>query len=135
MLKKIVLTLVLLTGCMQSPEVKIEANETDSLLIKSKETIVTTSGVSKRSDSIVNKKVNKIVLEIKSIKQENTTLQEENSTLKDENINLTKAISLKTETIIRDTIYITEKKSFWGKTKKTVDSSQSVQIDTLENKN
>jgi len=127
MLKKIVLTLVLLTGCAQSPDIKIENNETDSLLIKSKETIVTTSSVSKRSDSIVNKKVNKIVLEIKSIK-------EENSTLKDENVNLTKAISLKTETIIRDTIYITEKKSFWGKTKKTVDSSQSVQIDTLENK-
>ena len=134
MLKKIVITLVLLTGCAQSPEPKIEKNETDSLLIKSKETIVTTNSVSKRSDSIVNKKVNKIVIEIKSIKQENISLQEENSTLKDENVNLTKAISLKTETIIRDTIYITEKKSFWGKTKKTVDSSQSVQIDTLENK-
>jgi hypothetical protein len=127
MLKKIVLTLVLLTGCAQSPDIKIENNETDSLLIKSKETIVTTNSVSKRSDSVVNKKVNKVVLEIKSIK-------EENSTLKDENVNLTKAISLKTEKIIRDTIYITEKKSFWGKTKKTVDSSQSVQIDTLENK-
>jgi len=128
MLKKIVLTLVLLTGCMQSPEVKIEANETDSLLIKSKETIVTTISISRKSDSVVNKKVNKIVSEIKSIKQENTALKEENNSL-------TKAISLKTEKIIRDTIYITEKKNFWGKTKKTVDSSQSVETDTLENKN
>jgi len=128
MLKKIVLTLVLLTGCAQSPEVKIEANETDSLLIKSKETIVTSDKVSRKSDSIVNKKVNKIVYEIKSFKQEVNAL-------KDENTNLTKAISLKTEKIIRDTIYITEKKNFWGKTKKTVDSSQSVEIDTLENKN
>jgi hypothetical protein len=128
MLKKIVLTLVLLTGCMQSPEVKIEANETDSLLIKSKETIVTTISISRKSDSVVNKKVNKIVSEIKSIKQENAALKEENNSL-------TKAISLKTEKIIRDTIYITEKKNFWGKTKKTVDSSQSVETDTLENKN
>jgi hypothetical protein len=128
MMKKIVLTLVLLTGCAQSPEVKIEANETDSLLIKSKETLITSDKVSKKSDSIVNKKVNKIVYEIKSFKQEVNALKEENT-------NLTKAISLKTEKIIRDTIYITEKKNFWGKTKKTVDSSQSIEVDTLENKN
>ena len=128
MMKKIVLTLVFLTGCAQSPEVKIEANETDSLLIKSKETLVTSDKVSKKSDSIVNKKVNKIVYEIKSFKQEVNALKEENT-------NLTKAISLKTEKIIRDTIYITEKKNFWGKTKKTVDSSQSIEVDTLENKN
>lgn len=128
MLKKIVLTLVFLTGCAQSPEVKIEENETDSLLIKSKETIVTTDSISKKSDSVVNKKVNKVILEIKLIKQENAVLKEEN-------LSLEKAISLKTEKIIRDTIYITEKKNFWGKTKKTVDSSQSVEIDTLENKN
>jgi hypothetical protein len=121
MLKKIVITLVLLTGCAQSPEVKIEENETDSLLIKSKETIVTTDIVSKKSDSIVNKKVNSVVYQIK--------------VLKDENLFLEKAISLKTEKIIRDTIYITEKKNFWGKTKKTVDSSQSIEVDTLENKN
>ncbi len=129
MLKKIVIALVFLTGCAQSPEIKIEKNETDSLLIKSKETIVTTDSVSKKSDSIVNKKVEKVIGEIKSIKQENTSLKEENSAL-------TKAISLSTEKIIRDTVYITEKKNFWGKTKKTVDSSQSVEtIDTLENKN
>lgn len=121
MLKKIVLTLVFLTGCAQSPEVKIEENETDSILIKSKETIVATDIVSKKSDSIVNKKVNGVVYQINTLKQENSSLE--------------KAISLKTEKIIRDTIYITEKKNFWGKTKKTVDSSQSVEIDTLENKN
>ena len=45
MLKKIVITLVLLTGCAQSPEVKIEKNETDSLLIKSKETIEKTVNI------------------------------------------------------------------------------------------
>jgi hypothetical protein len=35
--------------------------------------------------------------------------------------------------VIRDTIYITEKKNFWGKKKISVDSSQSVVIDSLEN--
>jgi hypothetical protein len=127
MLKKIVLTLVFMIGCTtQSPETKIEKNEIDSLLIKSKETIVTTNSVSKRSDSVINKKVSNVVSEIKSIKQTNSLLKEENSSL---------AKSLKVEKIIRDTIYITEKKNFWGKTKKTLDSSQSVQVDTLEDKN
>jgi len=127
MLKKIVLTLVFMIGCTtQSPETKIEKNEIDSLLIKSKETIVTTNSVSKRSDSVINKKVSNVVSEIKSIKQINSLLKEENNSL---------AKSLKVEKIIRDTIYITEKKNFWGKTKKTLDSSQSIQIDTLEDKN
>jgi DUF1680 family protein len=120
MLKKIVIALVLLTGCAQSPEVKIEENKTDSLLIKSRETIIKTDIVYKKSDSVVNKKINNVVNQINVLKQDNTYLKN--------------AISLKTERIIRDTIYITEKKNFWGKTKKTIDSSQSVEIDTLENK-
>lgn len=120
MLKKIVIALVLLTGCAQSPEVKIEKNNTDSLLIKSRETIIKTDIVYKKSDSVVNKKINNVVNQINVLKQDNTYLKN--------------AISLKTERIIRDTIYITEKKNFWGKTKKTIDSSQSVEIDTLENK-
>jgi FtsZ-binding cell division protein ZapB len=128
MLKKIVLTLVILTGCTQSPEVKIETNQTDSLLIKSKETLIISDEVSRKSDSAVNKKVKTVISDIKSIEQEISSLKEENGAL-------AKAISLKTEKIIRDTVYITEKKNFWGKTKKTVDSSQSVQIDTLENNN
>jgi uncharacterized protein YcfL len=111
--------LLLLVGCTESPNVQIQTHETDSILIKSKETIITSDSVSKESDKLVNKKVNSVVKEIGSLKEENKAL--------------TKAVSLKTEKIIRDTIYITEKKNFWGKTKKTVDSTQSVEVDTVEN--
>ena len=111
--------LLLLAGCTESTNIQTETHETDSILIKSKETIVTSDSVSKESDQLVHKKVNSVVKEIGSLKEENKAL--------------TKAVSLKTEKIIRDTIYITEKKNFWGRTKKTVDSTQSVDIDTLEN--
>lgn len=33
----------------------------------------------------------------------------------------------------RDTIYITEKKNFWGRTKRTMDSTSSTSQDTLQN--
>jgi len=36
--------------------------------------------------------------------------------------------------IQRDTIYITEKKNFWGRTKITTDSSTSTSQDTLQNR-
>ncbi len=87
------------------------------LLVKSESTFVASTTVFKQVDKSINKKVSKVVKEITYLKAENKELS--------------KAKSIKT--IIRDTIYITEKKNFWGKTKKTTDSSQGVSVDTLEN--
>ena len=115
-MKKLLLFL-LLTGCTAAPTPKIESHESDSILVKSESTFVTSTAVFKQVDKSINKKVNKVVKQITHLKAENKELS--------------KAASIKT--IIRDTIYITEKKNFWGKTKKTTDSSQGVSIDTLEN--
>lgn len=115
-MKKLLLFL-LLTGCTAAPTPKIESHESDSILVKSESTFVKSTTVFKQVDKSINKKVNKVIKEIVQLKIENKQL--------------TKAASIKT--IIRDTIYITEKKNFWGKTKKITDSSQGVSIDTLEN--
>lgn len=116
-MRKLFLLLLLVGGCTESPNVQVQTHETDSVLIKSKETIITSDSVSKESDKLVNQKVNSVAKEISTLKQEN------------------KALSLRTEKVIRDTVYITEKKNFWGKTRKTIDSTQSTEVvvDTLEN--
>lgn len=116
-MKKLLLCL-LLTGCssaLDSP--KIEPNESDSVVVKSKETVTTSVKTFEQVDKSINKKVNNVVKQIVTLKEENKTLS--------------KAASVKV--IIRDTIYITEKKNFWGKTKTIKDSSQGIQVDTLEN--
>ena len=62
-------------------------------------------------------------------------LENTNNTLKKE-IQGLKEVSKMTKTIIiRDTVFITEKKNFWGKTKTKLDSSQSTIIeDSLQHK-
>lgn len=115
-MKKLI-TLLLLTGCVSAPAPKVETHGIDSVVIKSESTFVKSVTVFKQVDKSIIKKVKAVTKEINH--------------LKDENKQLSKAASIKT--IIRDTIYITEKKNFWGKTKKTTDSSQGVVVDTLEN--
>lgn len=43
---------------------------------------------------------------------------------------LKQTIKITKSTIIRDTVFITEKRNFWGKTKTSVDSSESIQDST-----
>lgn len=52
-------------------------------------------------------------------------LEKTNETLKNEVNSLKQAVKVTKTITIRDTIYVTEKKNFWGKTKKTIDSTQS----------
>lgn len=115
-MKKLILFLLLI-GCTSAPTPKIESNESDSIIIKSESTFVTSVRVFKQVDKAINKKVNTVTKQIDNLKIENKTLS--------------KIPPVKI--VIRDTIYITEKKNFWGKTKKTTDSSQGVTVDTLEN--
>lgn len=116
-MKKLLLSLLLI-GCSGSPDSpKIEPHESDSVIIKSKETFVNSVKVFEQVDKSIDKKVNSVAKQINNLKEENKAL--------------TKISSIKT--IIRDTIYITEKKNFWGKTKITKDSSQGTKVDTLEN--
>jgi hypothetical protein len=73
----------------------------------------------KQREKAIIKKIDKLEVVSDSLKKENEQLKEV--------VRVTKSI------IIRDTVYITEKKNFWGKTKVTTDSSQGVVIDSLEN--
>lgn len=115
-MKKLLFSL-LLTGCTAIADTpKIEPNETDSVIIKSKETVVSSIKTFEQVDKSINKKVSAITKEITQLKEENKAL--------------VKAPSIKV--IVRDTVYITEKKNFWGKTKVTKDSSKGI-VDTLEN--
>ena len=116
-MKKLLLSLLLI-GCSSSPESpKIEPNETDSVIIKSKETVVNSVECFEQADKSIHKKVVNVSNEISHLKEENKAL--------------VRASSIKT--VIRDTICITEKKNFWGKTKTTKDSSEGIQVDTLDN--
>lgn len=71
---------------------------------------------------------------IKEVEKKIDNLENVNESLKNSVFALkNQSNSVKTITI-RDTIYITEKKNFWGKTKRTIDSSQSVSEDSLQHK-
>jgi hypothetical protein len=45
---------------------------------------------------------------------------------------LKETIKVTKSKIVRDTIFITEKKNFWGRTKTSIDSSQSVTEDSTQ---
>jgi hypothetical protein len=61
------------------------------------------------------------------------SIHEKHAGLKNE-LYMVKANAMSSKIIQRDTIYITEKKNFWGKTKKTIDSSSSIIEDSITNK-
>ena len=61
------------------------------------------------------------------------SMYDKHAQLKNE-LEVHKKNALTTQKIIqRDTIYITEKKNFWGRTKRTTDSTSSTYQDTLKN--
>lgn len=113
--------LLFLVGCTESPNIKIETHETDSIIVKSEKTVVTSGIVFKKSDSIIDKKVNSVVGQISSLREENKAL--------------TRATAVKVEKIIRDTVYIETKKNFWGKTKTntSIKSDSTETVDSLNN--
>ena len=106
------LIVLLLVGC-SSKEV-VETNQVDTTFFRSDSLAKEALTVLPKADKQVDKLIERIEVKIETLKVE-----------------LVKAQSVKTITI-RDTIYITEKKNFWGKKKITVDSSESVVIDSLK---
>lgn len=86
-------------------------------------TVVVLDLADKKTTQIVKKVIEKV-----------DDLEDLNSTLEKENRSLKETIKVTKSTIIRDTVFITEKKNFWGKTKTTIDSSQSITEDSTEQK-
>lgn len=101
-------------GCTSEAQQTTRNQEVDTVFLK--------------SDSLAKEAM---VLLPKADEQVHTIVEKMDAQMDNLKAEIAKAKS--TKTIIRDTIYITEKKNFWGKKKTTVDSSGSVVVDSLEN--
>lgn len=122
-MKKFLAILLLFMSCENKREYSsITTKKADSALQKS----MRLNDSSLNLLDLADKKTEVIVMQVMSKvdKLENT-----NNTLKKE-IQSLKEVSKMTKTvIIRDTVFITEKKNFWGKTKTKIDSSQSTIVE------
>ena len=122
-MKKFLAILLLFMSCENKREYSsITTKKADSALQKS----MRLNDSSLNLLDLADKKTEVIVMQVMSKvdKLENT-----NNTLKKE-IQGLKEVSKMTKTvIIRDTVFITEKKNFWGKTKTKIDSSQSTIVE------
>ena len=103
-------------------------NELDSIIIKSSNTIQVSDTVQKKSDIATEKKVFKVVTQIKY-------LIKSVEKLKIEKLELVRELKSSKENVRIDTVYIETKKNFWGKEKTTInvksDSTVKENVDTL----
>ena len=116
-MKKLVF-LLLIYSCKSKHEARIDKNieKVDSMLQKSQKLNDSSNMVLQLADSTTSVLINNTIIKYNEIKKNKNSL-------------------IKTKTItIRDTIYITEKKNFWGRKKIIKDSvsSQTIQ-DTTTN--
>ena len=129
-MKNIILFIVfLLISCGNKEDNKIK-NETiliaDSTIINSRNHIMESDTVQKKSDSITHEKVVKVITNIKYL---TNTVEK----LKFEKLQLSKELKISKENIRIDTVFIETKKSFWGKEKKTIKTkSDSQDIETID---
>ena len=109
------LLILLLVGCQSANTEVVDIQEMDTIFVKSDSLAKQALVVLPKADKQVDKLIERIEVKMEYLKVE-----------------AVKANTVKT-IVIRDTIYITETKNFWGKKKISVDSSQSVVIDSLQN--
>ncbi len=129
MKKALFISLLFLLSCnnkkdMDSLEVlNYSFDGVDSILKESKKINDSASKTLITADDVTEKKVIEVVNRVNRINAELNSLK---STMR-----------IVSKEIVHDTIYITEKKNFWGKTKITIDSSKSTteNVDTLLNEN
>jgi hypothetical protein len=108
------LLILLLFGCGSPDTEVVDIQEIDTLFVNSDSIAKQALTVLPKADKQVEKLIERIEVRIENLKTE-----------------VVKSQSVKT-IVIRDTIYITEKKNFWGKKKVTVDSSEHVSIDSTK---
>jgi len=122
--------LLILFSCNQVGKIKtLEMSTADSAIKKSMKLNDSSFMALQMADKTTEVIVKEAIKKVDKLEKTNLSLKSEVNSLK-ESSKLTKTIT------IRDTIYITEKKNFWGKTKKTIDSSQSEVVieDSTQNK-
>ena len=122
------LTLVSCGGVDTNNMTKPNITEFDSIIVKSSKNILVSDTVQKKSDLATEKKVARVVTEIRY-------LTKYVDRLKIEKLELVKELKLSKENVRVDTVYIETKKNFWGKEKTTVntksDSSSSEIVDSV----
>jgi hypothetical protein len=107
-----------LLSCGGNNSVVVVAEKSDSVIVESQKHIQAVNLVLDSADSKVSESVYTVVEQMQNLKSENEKLKIQYQRLK--------------KTIVRhDTVYITEKKNFWGKTKRSVDSTQSITEDSI----
>lgn len=106
-------------------------NMSDSIILKSNNSILISDTLNKKSDSITTIKVTKVIKEIKYL---TNTVEK----LKIEKLQLSKELKVSKLNVRVDTVFIETKKSFWGKEKKTIktttDTKDVETIDSTTNK-
>lgn len=129
MKSKYILAILLLVGCNSKVEAP-EMTKTDSLLVISDSIAAKADLSSKILDSVTTITTQKVTDNVNIL----------TNTITNYETQIRSAIKVKTvDRIIHDTVYIETKKSFWGKTKKTVTAksdstiNQTEIIDTLKN--
>ena len=119
----ILFTVFLLISCGNKEDNKIK-NETiviaDSTIVNSRNHIMESDTIQRKSDSITQEKIVKVITNIKYL---NNTVKK----LKIEKLQLSK------QKVRIDTVFIETKKSFWGREKKTITTkSDSQDIETID---
>ena len=129
-MKNIILFIVfLLISCGNKEDNKIK-NETvaivDSTIVNSRNHIMESDTVQKKSDSITHEKVVKVITNIKYLTK---TVEK----LKFEKLQLSKELKISKQNVRIDTVFIETKKSFWGREKKTITTkSDSQDVETID---
>lgn len=121
MKKSYIFFALILFSCSSKQNNEIDFVKVDSLLKDSKEITDSLLIVLPKSDKKVIEQVERVSNKIQALEQQVSKMED-----------LAKNNKIK---IIRDTVFITEKKNFWGKTKTKIDSTKNLTEDSTENKN
>lgn len=122
------LFLILFSSCKREDKTTFDKKIylIDSMLEKSKKISDSSNHLHRLADETTKQMVKEAVEKVNQLEENNNTLKKR--------MNVLKNMPIKTQTItIRDTVYITEKKNFWGKKKVKVEnvSSESKVEDTI----
>lgn len=120
-MKYIFIFLIFIVGCSNNDSEIISINNYDTIIKKSiklnDSSVIILNLADKKTEKIVKETIDKV----KELKEINESLKKE--------VNKIKYTPEKINTIIiRDTIYITEKRNFWGRKKVKIDSASSQSI-------
>ena len=104
-------------SCSSDKVVDVVKNDyVDSIIDVSRKSQDSSSAILKLAEKKTSEVITGVATKVENMRNEISALKS--------TIRVTKA------TIIRDTIFVTEKKNFWGRTKTTIDSSESTQDST-----